>query len=136
MKRKRRWIILITVAIVLIIIGFVAKIFFDKTERALDELRQTTFMEIDLNSVPNGNYKGYFKRFPVEVELITTVKNGEITGIELIKHVNGQGKDGEKIIPAVVKQQSLKIDVITGATYSSLVILKAVEDSLLKLSQP
>lgn len=135
MKKKRRWIILITVAIVLIIIGFVAKAFFEKTERALEALTQTTFVEIALNKVPDGSYKGYFNQFPVEVELITTVKNGEITDIKLIKHVNGQGQDGERVIPAVVKAQSLKVDTITGATYSSIVILKAVENSLLKLGK-
>jgi uncharacterized protein with FMN-binding domain len=135
MKKKRWLIILIIFAIVLVILGFVAKDFMEKIEQSLEELKQASFAQIDLSMIPDGKYNGYFKQFPVEVELITAVKNGEITDIELVKHVNGQGRDAEKITSAVITEQALEVDIITGATYSSLVILKAVEESLLNLTK-
>ena len=59
----------------------------------------------------------------------------QIKGIELLEHVNGQGS-GAEIIPAtVVEKQTLQIDTVSGATYSSTVILKAIENALLNASK-
>jgi len=57
--------------------------------------------------------------------------NHLISDIRLIKHINGQGGAAESIIPEVIAAQSIEVDAITGATYSSEVILKAIEQSLL-----
>ncbi|NLW41628.1 MAG: FMN-binding protein, partial [Tissierellia bacterium] len=48
----------------------------------------------------------------------------------LIEHFNGLGKEGEKVIPIILEEQSLKVDVISGATTSSMAIIKSVETSL------
>ncbi|HOO34361.1 MAG TPA: FMN-binding protein [Thermotogota bacterium] len=135
MKKKRWLIILIIVVSVVIIAGIFAKDFLDKTEKELEELEQLGFAEIDISGIPDGSYNGYYKQFPIEVELITTVKDGRISDIEIKKHITGQGQEAENITSAVIREQSLTVDTITGATYSSLVILKAVEDSLLNLKK-
>jgi uncharacterized protein with FMN-binding domain len=49
-----------------------------------------------------------------------------------VKHVNGQGKPAEVITEKVIETQSLQVDVVSGATYSSKVILKAIENALAK----
>jgi uncharacterized protein with FMN-binding domain len=134
--KKRRWlIILVIVVIILVVGGIIAKDFLDKTEKALEALKNMSFAEIIIDEIPDGSYKGSFNQFPVEVELITTVKNGEISDIELTKHITGQGHDAEQITGDIIREQSLQVDTVTGATYSSLVILKAVEDSLLNLEK-
>ncbi len=135
MKKKRGLIILIIIVIVVIIAGIFVKDFLDKTEKGLEELEQLGFVEIEISRIPDGSYNGYFKQFPIEVELTTTVKDGKITAINIRKHVTGQGQVAENITSDVIKEQSLEVDMITGATYSSLVILKAVEDSLLNLKK-
>ncbi len=38
----------------------------------------------------------------------------------------------EKIPDKVLEEQSLQVDIVSGATFSSKVILKAVEDALNK----
>jgi uncharacterized protein with FMN-binding domain len=41
-------------------------------------------------------------------------------------------KKTEEITNDVIAQQSLEVDTVTGATYSSIVILKAIEQALLQ----
>ncbi|TYB94365.1 MAG: FMN-binding protein, partial [Kosmotoga sp.] len=55
--------------------------------------------------------------------------------IELIEHNHGRGEAAEVIPEKVVEAQSLKVDIITSATYSSKVILKAIENALLKATE-
>lgn len=50
--------------------------------------------------------------------------------IEILKHRNGKGKKAEVIIDDVIKEQSLLVDAVTGATISSRAIFKAIEDAL------
>jgi uncharacterized protein with FMN-binding domain len=71
---------------------------------------------------------------PVSARVEITVHDGKITDIKLLEHNNGQGKPAEAIIGQVLENQTLEVDVIAGATYSSKVILKAIEDALDKAS--
>ncbi|MEA1883434.1 MAG: FMN-binding protein [Thermotogota bacterium] len=59
-------------------------------------------------------------------------EKGKIQDIKINKHVNGKGKGAEEITKDVIAQQSLKVDTVTGATYSSIAILKAIEQALLQ----
>ncbi|TFG79804.1 MAG: FMN-binding protein [Spirochaetales bacterium] len=86
----------------------------------------------DLTAIPDGSYKGAAFLFPVKVRVLVTLSGGRIDSIELLQHFNGQGKPAEAIIPTVIAAQSLDVDVISGATYSSTVILKAIADALEK----
>ncbi len=91
--------------------------------------------QIDLVSVENGVYAGSFSVFPVSVEVSVTVEDHMITDIDLVKHSNGQGKAAEVIPAKVVQAQSLAVDAVSGATYSSRVILKAIENALLSAAK-
>jgi len=48
----------------------------------------------------------------------------------ILEHDNGKGGKAEKIVDDVIKAQSLNVDVVSGATVSSKVILKAGEMAL------
>lgn len=61
-----------------------------------------------------------------------TVRDHLIIDIELVEHETGKGQSAEIIPKKVIEQQSLKVDHVSGATYSSKVILKAIQDALLK----
>jgi uncharacterized protein with FMN-binding domain len=64
-----------------------------------------------------------------------TINNHKITGIELVKHNHGQGAPAEVITGKVVEAQTLEVDIVSGATYSSKVILKAIENALKSANQ-
>ena len=96
----------------------------------LERSQDLEIKNVDLTEVVDGTYTGSFKVFPIIAEVKVTVKNHQITGVELLKHQSGQGAPADKILDQIVEAQTLKVDVISGATYSSKIILKAVENSL------
>ena len=53
-----------------------------------------------------------------------------ITDITILEHQNGQGDDAVQIISDIIDAQHLNVDLISGASYSSKVILLAVFDAL------
>jgi len=83
-----------------------------------------------LSSAQNGTYPGSYKVFPIAVKVNVTVRDHKISSIVILEHKNGQGTPAEAILNKVVETQTLKVDVISGATYSSVVILKAIENAL------
>lgn len=99
-------------------------------EASLVKLTETSIPDVDLSKIADGVYKGSHKVFPVEAEVRVTIENHKIIGIELVKHFNGQGTAAEVIPDRVTEAQSLKVDIVSGATYSSKVILKAIENAL------
>lgn len=54
------------------------------------------------------------------------VNQGEIKSIDIIKHKNDSGKEAEKVVNRVIKEQKIDVDTISGATNSSKVIKKAI----------
>ncbi len=124
------------VKIILVIFSIVAllaiagAIFFSSNSRNLEDLKDIKIRDIDLSSVSDGTYEGKYAVFPVSVIVNVTVRDHLITGIDLVKHVNGKGQAAESIPDQVIEEQSLDVDVVSGATYSSKVILLAIDDAL------
>ncbi|HEX2938632.1 MAG TPA: FMN-binding protein [Ruminiclostridium sp.] len=85
---------------------------------------------VDLKKVPNGTYKGSYDAVMVAADVSVTVTNHKIDTIRITKHVNERGKKAEAIVDDVISKQSLKVDTVSGATNSSKVILKAIENAL------
>ncbi|MDR0314003.1 MAG: FMN-binding protein [Treponema sp.] len=87
----------------------------------------------DMNTKPDGVYRGNYdlSGSPVKVTLDVTVQNHYISAVNIVKHVCSPiGKKAEKITETIIEEQSLNIDVVSGATGSSKAILKAVENAL------
>ncbi len=128
MKKKK----VIVLFVIIVIIGvFLATAGIKPyLEKNLDQLANSTISDVDLSRIEDGVYVGSYKVFPVAAEVKVTVNNHIITGIELVKHNNGQGAPAEIIPDKVVEAQTLEVDIVSGATYSSKVILKAIEDAL------
>lgn len=131
MKRKKRLNIII---LAVIIIGLFAaagiKVLFASLETNLEQMTTLTPSNVDLSKLEDGIYAGGCKAFPVAAEVKVTVNNHSIKAIELVKHDNGQGASAEIIPSKVVEAQSLEVDIVSGATYSSKIILKAIENAL------
>ncbi len=130
-KSSRKNVVILVIAVVLIITGYFAvRWIMAGVEGQLFELTLVKVTDVDMKKVPDGIYYGGYKAFPIEVEVSVKVADNKITGITLLKHVNGQGGAAEIITDKIVKANSLQVDIISGATYSSKVILKAVEAAL------
>ena len=125
---KSKWsksliIVVFVVAVLLIVWG--------RLEKSLEALNDMPIAQVDLNGINNGIYVGSYSVFPISAEVNVMVEDHAITAIDIKKHTNGQGKAAEAILGEVVAAQSLAVDVVSGATYSSRVILKAIENALL-----
>lgn len=125
MKKLLRFIMIFLVVIGLV--GFVAYKWIDNN---FNQLAKSKATDIQLSTVSDGEYKGTSQSFPIDVEVNVTILDHKITKIELIKHVTGQGQSAEEILEDVIKQNSIEVDVISGATYSSKVILNAISNAL------
>ncbi|WP_238882753.1 FMN-binding protein [Clostridium sp. YIM B02551] len=86
--------------------------------------------EVDLTKVPDGTYEGSTETLWVAAEVKVTVKSHKITKIDLVKHKYDRGKPAEVLVDKVVEDQKVKIDTVSGATVSSKVILKSIENAL------
>ncbi len=84
----------------------------------------------DLSDIPDGDYIGEYSITPVHVKVEVSVSNHQITNIIILQHDNGLGSTAESIVNDVIKEQSLDIDAVSGATVSSKCILKAVENAI------
>jgi uncharacterized protein with FMN-binding domain len=128
MKRKR--VVLLTVLMIVIGAVIAAAGLMSYAKKNLEQLAHTTISEVDLSGLEDGVYTGSYKAFPVTAEVRVTVNNHRITEIELAEHNNGQGAPAEVIPDKVVEEQTLGVEAVSGATYSSKVILKAIENAL------
>jgi len=85
---------------------------------------------VDLSKISNGTYTGSCDALFVAATVSVIIKDHKITNIILLKHKTERGKPAEVIPDKVVKAQSLQVDTISGATNSSKVILKSIENAL------
>ena len=131
--KKRHKIILGILVVVIIgayfgITGF--KSYIETIESNLDHLTDLNTSNVDISKVADGTYTGSCEVFPITAEVKVTVKNHQIAGIELVEHKSDRGAPAEIIPSKVVEAQTLQVDAVSGATYSSKVILKAIENAL------
>jgi len=130
MKKKKliyRW-FFGSVAIMILI---VVSIFGYLSWSGKNELNHLTIATIDFSQLNDGFYNGSYSLFPVSVDVTVSVIDQRVTAINITKHFNGRGKPAEVIVDKIIADQTLQVDTISNATYSSKVILKAVEQALI-----
>jgi uncharacterized protein with FMN-binding domain len=86
--------------------------------------------EPDLTAITDGIYHGSFDAILVAADVSVKVEDKKIANIVIDKHKNERGRKAEAITAEVISAQSLKVDTISGATNSSKVILKAIDNAL------
>lgn len=94
------------------------------------QVKDINISNVNVSKVADGTYTGSYEVLWVSAEVRVTVKNHRIEGIELLEHKNGRGTSAEIIPSKVVEIQSLEVNIVAGATASSKVILKAIENAL------
>lgn len=85
---------------------------------------------IDPSQTADGTYIGEYDAGYIYVQVSVAVSDGLITDIRLLEHRHQRGKNAEQIIQDIITSQQTDIDAVSGATNSSLVIEKAVENAL------
>jgi len=127
----KKYIIISIIAVVVVICAFAIN-YLKGISDYKQKVNNIVIKNVDLNNKEDGKYIGEFDANVIYAKVEVEVKNKKISNINIIKHKNDRGAPAEVITQNVVNAQSLEVDVISGATNSSKVILKAIENALSK----
>lgn len=94
-----------------------------------------TYSDVELASIPDGTYTGECDVDFIRAKVEVVVANGKIEKVNLIEHYNDRGEAASGIGEDIVAQQRVDVDAVSGATNSSNVIKKAVDNALNNISQ-
>ena len=123
--------IILFVIMLLLLVGFVwGIIYLNSVADYKQAVKETTFEEINISDISDGVYIGEYDVNFIYAKVEVTVQNGEITNINILEHRHERGKAAEAITNKIVDEQKIDVDAISGATNSSTVIKKAVENAL------
>ena len=130
MRMSKKKVVLFAVML-LVLISLVWGIIYLKSVTDYKQVvKETTFEEINISDISDGVYIGEYDVNFIYAKVEVTVQNGEITNINILEHRHGRGKAAEAITNKIVDEQKIDVDAISGATNSSTVIKKAVENAL------
>ncbi len=88
---------------------------------------------IDIASVPDGTYEGSGEGMFGQIRVAVVVQGGKITEVKVLEHGESDGISDPAIsgIPeAMVEKQTIDVDTVSGATFTSNGIIEAVKDAL------
>lgn len=118
-------------AILLLLAGVVsASVYLKSVADYKKAVAETNIGEIDISGIPDGVYAGEYDVNFICVKVEVTVQSGEMTNITLLEHKQERGKAAEAIVQDMIAEQKIDVDAVSGATNSSIVIKKAVENAL------
>ena len=108
-------------------------------ERTVPQGTAEKLSRVDENvKYKDGTYTGSAKGFGGTITVKVTIKDGRITGIK-ITSAPGEGRsylDRASVLTGkIIKAQSTNVDAVSGATYSSNGIIKAVRNALAKAAK-
>ncbi len=99
-----------------------------------NELETLTIEKIDFKQVKDGEYIGETNLGypPMKAKVEVTVEGGVVRDIKILEHEFATYNNSEQILENIKEKQSLEVDVIAGATGSSKLLLKSIENALIK----
>jgi len=109
------------------IFGFM---YLNRVKNYQDKVDKIVIEDVDLKQIEDGKYYGEFDADMVAAKVEVEIKDNAIKDIKLIEHKTDRGVRAEVIPQKVVEAQSLKVDTISGATNSSKIILKSIQNAL------
>ncbi len=120
--------IVVGVVIVLTLMAFVFG------SMGIGHIKKMVINEVDLSKVPNGVYKGTFHKTRWNYDVEINVKDNKIISIKNTNKLpsSGQQKQVDEAVKAMLAKQSVKIDVVSGATINTKAFQKAVENALIE----
>lgn len=93
-------------------------------------------IEIIKGKIPyvDGIYYGIGEGYNADIKVAVEIKDKTIISIEIVEHDDDAAfmTRAEKILEKVVLSQTIEVDVVSGATYSSEGILEAIQNALIE----
>jgi uncharacterized protein with FMN-binding domain len=89
--------------------------------------------KVDLTDVPDGTYRGEFNlKDELIYDVYVTIEAQQISRIEVDSEDLAFLKKPAELIERVIQAQSVEVDAVTGASASSMILLRAIKDALQK----
>ena len=130
MRISKKKIISFIILLLLLIALICGVVYLKKVTDYKQAVGETTFGEIDIDDVSDGIYIGEYDVNFIYAKVEVTVEDGEIVSINILEHRHERGKAAETVIEKIIEEQKINVDAVSGATNSSTVIKKAVENAL------
>lgn len=99
----------------------------------IEYIKNMEILDVHPDNVPDGSYIGEFLFtgdfvYSVSVE----VKAGKMRGIDVLNNGTGNSyaQNGLTVIDQILKEQSPKVDAVSGSTITSKSLMKCVEEVL------
>jgi len=132
MSRKKKIVLGMVIALValLVIAGAIGGIYAWRFRKVSGDL---TINDVDVSNLPDGTYDGSYSVFHVKAAVEVSVEDGRIAAIVFTdsgKMAEETQEEIRDIFDEVVQEQSLDVDITSGASVSKKVSLKAVEEAL------
>jgi len=91
---------------------------------------------VNQEKLVDGFYEDSYEAVPNKAVVKVTIKDNKIVNIQILKHRAWKGKKAESVIPRIIlEKQSTEVDAVSGATYSSRVIMNAVQRAIERACQ-
>lgn len=131
MKNNKK-IVLILVSLCIAAGIFLGANYLINLQKYKNAIKAISINNVNLSKISDGTYSGSCDAYTIAADVSVTVNNHKITDIKLLRHKNERGEKAEVIPQRVIAAQSIEVDTVSGATNSSKVILKSIENALEK----
>jgi len=103
--------------------------------KELQAIESIVISPVVMEDLQDGTYEAALDYTLVTARVSVTMTGGRIESIRILEHKHGPNHGTEAIVDRVLERQNTDVDVISGATGSSKVILKAIGDAIEKARQ-
>lgn len=129
MKTKK---VVVWAVVVLVVIGIAYGIrYFIRLENYRQGIAAIQVQDVDLSTIPDGEYFGGCDVDFIRVRVRVLVKEGKMQELELLEHYNDRGEAANVMPSRMLEEQRIDVDTVSGATSSCRVIQQAVYNALI-----
>lgn len=130
MKSSKKKIIYCFAVIVSLIVLFCLALYLKSVSDYKQAVNDIVFEKIDITKIQDGTYVGECNVNFIYAKVEVTVHNGKIKNIDILEHKNERGEAAETVVDRIADEQKIDVDAVSGATNSSTILKKAVENAL------
>lgn len=124
--------VLVGLGVLFVIVVLALGIVLLATESQRREDRSLEIARVDFTKVPDGIYRGGYKGWN-KFDVVVTVSAGKVTKITIDEATSSPPTDiTMRILDRIIKEQSLEVDAVSGATVTTKGLLRAVEVALVE----
>ena len=124
--RKGRKALLIVGIVLAALVGLMAGVTFS----GMGYVRRMTVNPVDLSAVADGVYPGSFKRGRFSYSVEVRVKEHWIEAVRSTGSAQAMNAVVEQVLSRILREQSVRIDTVSGASLTTKAVSKAVENAL------